>query len=53
MVLHPGLKLKYFQQHNWEAEWIEAENMTQEEYVHVYENQVEPFEDMVKVQQGP
>ena len=54
IILHPGLKLEYFRQHNWEAEWIEeAENMTREEYIRTYENQVEPFEDMVEVQQGP
>lgn len=39
-VLHPGLKLEYFRQHDWEAEWIEqAENMTREEYITTYEAQ--------------
>jgi Zn-dependent M16 (insulinase) family peptidase len=23
-VLHPQLKLKYFQQHGWEQEWIKT-----------------------------
>jgi hypothetical protein len=28
MVLHPGMKLEYFRQHEWKEEWIEqAENM--------------------------
>lgn len=38
MVLHPGLKLEYFQQHKWEEDWIEtAENLTREEYLDKYE----------------
>ena len=28
MVLHPGMKLEYFHNHEWEAEWIrEAERL--------------------------
>ena len=28
MVLHPGMELKYFHNHEWEAEWIgEAERL--------------------------
>jgi len=53
MVLHPGFKLEYFQQQNWESNWIEeAENLTQDEYTRTYENQVKPFEDMVEMQQS-
>ena len=37
-VLHPGLKLKYFRQHQWEKEWIvQAEEMVCEEYATNYE----------------
>lgn len=37
-VLHPGLKLEYFRQHQWDEEWIDmAENLTREEYVVNYE----------------
>ena len=53
MVLHPGLKLEYFWQQNWENFWIvEAEKLTQDEYMCTYENQVDPFEDTLEVQQG-
>lgn len=32
-VLHPQLKLKYFQQHGWTKEWIEtAEEIVREEF---------------------
>jgi hypothetical protein len=38
MVLHPGMKLEYFRQHEWKEEWIEqAENMVREEYISLYE----------------
>jgi hypothetical protein len=38
LVLHPGLKLEYFRQHDWEKEWIEqAETMVREEYRATYE----------------
>ena len=41
LVLHPGLKLEYFRQQNWEPDWIEmAENITQEEYFDAYEGHV-------------
>ncbi|KAF8223199.1 hypothetical protein L208DRAFT_1318146, partial [Tricholoma matsutake] len=34
MVLHPQLKLKYFQQHGWEKNWIKtAEEIVREEFV--------------------
>jgi len=37
-VLHPGLKLEYFRQHDWEKGWIEqAETMVREEYAATYE----------------
>jgi len=37
-VLHPGLKLKYFWQHEWDDEWIEiAENLVREEYAVNYQ----------------
>jgi hypothetical protein len=40
-VLHPGLKLEYFHQHQWEREWIEqAEKMVREEYTMNYEKPV-------------
>ena len=33
IVLHPQLKLKYFQQHGWEKEWINtAEEIVREEF---------------------
>jgi hypothetical protein len=33
IVLHPQLKLKYFQQHGWEKEWITiAEEMVRDEF---------------------
>ncbi|THU92633.1 hypothetical protein K435DRAFT_598527, partial [Dendrothele bispora CBS 962.96] len=33
MVLHPGLKLEYFRQHEWEEEWVrQAERLTRVEY---------------------
>jgi hypothetical protein len=38
-VLHPGLKLEYFRQHEWEADWIEAaEDLLRQEYSLHYEN---------------
>ena len=38
MVLHPGLKLEYFDQQGWEDEWVNnAENLVQEEYIIHYE----------------
>jgi hypothetical protein len=36
-VLHPGLKLEYFKQHEWEPEWIEqAESLVCETFVGTY-----------------
>jgi hypothetical protein len=33
IVLHPQLKLKYFQQHGWEKEWIStAEEIVRDEF---------------------
>ncbi len=38
LVLHPGLKLEYFRQHQWDEEWIDvAENLVREEYMVNYE----------------
>jgi hypothetical protein len=39
MVLHPGMKLEYFRQHEWEEEWIEeAESLARKEFSSNYEN---------------
>ena len=44
LVLHPGLKLEYFQQKEWEEEWIDIA----EELVHkVYVAQYKGKEDVV------
>jgi hypothetical protein len=44
-VLHPGLKLEYFRQHQWEKEWIEqAKKMVREEYAANYEKAAESEE---------
>jgi hypothetical protein len=44
LVLHPGLKLKYFRQKEWEEEWID----NAEDLVHkVYVTQCEGKEDVV------
>jgi len=41
LVLHPGLKLEYFCQQDWEDEWIDvAKNLVHEEYTYAYENPV-------------
>jgi len=33
LVLHPQLKLKYFQQHGWLKEWVKtAEDIVREEF---------------------
>lgn len=38
MVLHPGMKLEYFREREWEAEWIEeAKCLVREEYRANYE----------------
>jgi hypothetical protein len=46
MVLHPGVKLEYFRDQNWEEEWIEqAESLVREEYGNKYQKKstsVEP-----------
>lgn len=37
-VLHPGLKLEYFHQHDWEDEWFEnAETLVHDKYIACYE----------------
>ncbi|KIK82193.1 hypothetical protein PAXRUDRAFT_128194, partial [Paxillus rubicundulus Ve08.2h10] len=39
MVLHPHHKLQYFQQANWEQDWINtAEELVREEYEHTYKS---------------
>ena len=44
LVLHPGLKLEYFRQQEWEEEWIDnAEDLTYKVYVAQYEGK----EDMI------
>src|SRR5260221_341927 len=48
-VLHPGLKLEYFRQREWEKEWIEqAEKLVCEEYAANYEKAVASEETSVK-----
>jgi len=38
LVLHPGLKLEYFRQKEWEEEWIDnAEDLVYKVYVARYE----------------
>ena len=42
MVLHLGMKLEYFCNHEWEAEWIgEVERLVQTKYVKQYEQQAD------------
>ena len=37
LVLHPGLKLEYFKQHEWLPEWIQqAESLTCDEFLSMY-----------------
>ena len=46
IVLHLGLKLEYFHQHDWEDECIDvAENLVHKEYIDAYENQTVLGED--------
>jgi hypothetical protein len=43
-VLHPGLKLEYFRQKEWEDEWIEnADNLVHEAYRACYEGSNNPI----------
>jgi len=45
MVLHPGMKLKYFHNQRWEEEWIEqAESLVCEEYHAKYEKKTTRME---------
>jgi hypothetical protein len=38
LVLHPGLKLEYFRQKEWEEEWIDnAEDLVHKVYIAQYE----------------
>ena len=44
LALHPGLKLEYFRQREWEEEWIDnAEDLVYKVYVARYEGK----EDMI------
>ena len=44
MVLHPGLKLEYFQQQDWEEDWVDnAETLVCEEYITHYEGKSGPI----------
>ncbi|KDQ49173.1 hypothetical protein JAAARDRAFT_143779, partial [Jaapia argillacea MUCL 33604] len=46
MVLHPGLKLEYFQQNDWEDEWVEdAEHLTWDEYKAQYKDHTDETVD--------
>ena len=55
IVLHPGLKLEYFRNQEWEQEWIDAaELLTRDEYSESYENEdqlddTEPGSDQAEV----
>ena len=42
MILHPGMKLEYFRQQEWQEDWIEtAEKLLCDEYTSRYEKQPE------------
>jgi hypothetical protein len=44
MVLHPGLKLEYFRQQDWEELWVDnAENLVRDEYITRYEGKSGPI----------
>ena len=44
LVLHPGLKLEYFRQKEWDEEWIDnAEDLAREVYVTCYEGKGDPI----------
>ena len=50
-MLHPGLKLQYFQKQKWEKDWIEeAERLTRDVYEDTYEKSTDvKNEEVVKV----
>jgi len=56
MVLHPGMKLKYFCNHKWKEEWIkQVETLVQEEYAAKYEKTTKytaPKKDLMKNDNG-
>lgn len=56
MVMHPGLKLQYFRNHQWLKEWIEvAEELVRNEYRDNYEKEtpsVEPTQRTKRVSFG-
>ena len=44
LVLHPGLKLEYFRQKEWEEEWIDnAEALVHEKYTADYKDNKDPM----------
>ena len=47
IVLHPQLKLKYFQQHSWKKEWIVTAEVPVREEFAKYCGLQEPVEIMV------
>jgi len=54
MVLHPGIKLEYFQQQDWDEDWIEeADNLVQEEYISTYEQKGEVMKNTAKSNAKP
>jgi len=43
LVFHPGLKLEYFHQHDWEEEWVEnAEVLVCDKYTTCYKGKAGP-----------
>ena len=49
LVLHPGLELKYFQQREWEKEWIKnTDNLVYKVYLTQYEGK----EDIIRANPG-
>jgi hypothetical protein len=44
IVLHPGLKLEYFRQQDWEELWVDnEENLVHNEYISRYEGKSGPI----------
>jgi hypothetical protein len=56
MVMHPGLKLKYFHEHAWLKDWVEvAKGLVRKEYHDNYEKElssVEPTQPTKRVSFG-
>lgn len=54
LVLHPGLKLEYFQQKEWEQGWIdEAEELVREAYTTGYKDNKGPTTQLPDVETEP